>query len=59
MTTPCVAIGGIKVDNCRALVAAGADFIAVVTGVWDYPEGPAAAVRDFNAEIARGLAERG
>ena len=52
MTTPCVAIGGIKVDNCAPLVKAGADFIAVVTGVWDYPDGPAAAVRDFNAAIA-------
>jgi len=58
MQTPCVAIGGIKVGNCRPLVAAGADFIAVVTGVWDYPDGAAAAVRDFNAEIARGLSER-
>lgn len=59
MQTPCVAIGGIKVDNCRPLVAAGADFIAVVTGVWDYPDGAAAAVRAFNAEIAKGLSERG
>ncbi len=58
MTTPCVAIGGIKVENCRPLVAAGADFIAVVTGVWDYPEGPSAAVAAFEAEIAAGLAER-
>ena len=53
MTVPCVAIGGIKVDNCAALVAAGADFICVVTGIWDYPAGAAAAVADFNAEIAR------
>ena len=52
MEIPCVAIGGITVDNCRPLVEAGADFIAVVTGVWDYPDGPAAAVRDFNAAIA-------
>jgi thiamine-phosphate pyrophosphorylase len=59
MQTPCVAIGGIKVDNCRPLVAAGADFVAVVTGVWDYGDGAAAAVRDFNLEIAKGLAERG
>jgi thiamine-phosphate pyrophosphorylase len=52
MQVPCVAIGGIKVDNCAPLVKAGADFICVVTGVWDYPAGPGAAVRDFNAEIA-------
>jgi len=59
MQTPCVAIGGITVLNCRALVAAGADFIAVSSGVWAHPEGPAAAVAAFNAEIAAGLAERG
>jgi thiamine-phosphate pyrophosphorylase len=59
MQTPCVAIGGITVDNCRTLVAAGADFIAVSAGVWTYAQGPAAAVKAFNAEIAAGLAERG
>jgi len=48
---PCVAIGGITVENCPALVAAGADFLSVVAGVWNYPDGPAAAVRDFNAAI--------
>jgi thiamine-phosphate pyrophosphorylase len=58
MQTPCVAIGGITVQNCRPLVAAGADFIAVSGGVWNHPEGPAAAVAAFNAEIAAGLAER-
>jgi len=58
MQTPCVAIGGVKVDNCRPLVAAGADFIAMVTGVWDYPLGAAQAVRDYNAEIEKGLSER-
>jgi thiamine-phosphate pyrophosphorylase len=58
MLTPCVAIGGITTANCRPLVAAGADFIAVSAGVWAHPEGPAAAVATFNAEIALGLAER-
>jgi thiamine-phosphate pyrophosphorylase len=59
METPCVAIGGITVENCRPLVAAGADFIAVSGGVWNHPDGPAAAVAAFNAEIAKGVAERG
>ena len=45
---PAVAIGGIKVDNCEPLVKAGADFIAVVTGVWDYKDGISKAVKDFN-----------
>lgn len=46
---PCVAIGGITVDNAGILVDAGADFLAVSGGVWAYPEGPAAAVRAFAA----------
>ncbi len=45
---PCVAIGGITVENCAPLVAAGADFLAVSAGVWNHPDGPAAAVRAFN-----------
>jgi thiamine-phosphate pyrophosphorylase len=49
---PAVAIGGITVENCAPLVQAGADFLAVVAGVWDYPEGPAAAVKAFNDKIA-------
>ncbi|MGQ0664496.1 MAG: thiamine phosphate synthase [Pseudomonadota bacterium] len=53
MTVPCVAIGGIAVDNCGPLVAAGADFLAVASGVWEYPHGPARAVADFNAAIER------
>lgn len=48
MEVPCVAIGGITVDNCRPLVEAGADFLAVVGGVWNHPDGPAAAVAAFN-----------
>jgi thiamine-phosphate pyrophosphorylase len=51
MTVPCVAIGGITARNCAPLVQAGADFLAVVTAVWDHPDGPAAAVREFNAAI--------
>ena len=32
METPCVAIGGITVDNAEPLVRAGADFLAVSAG---------------------------
>lgn len=46
---PCVAIGGITVDNAKILVDAGADFLAVSRGVWGYPEGPTAAVQAFAA----------
>ena len=58
MLIPCVAIGGITPENCRPLVAAGADFVAASAAVWRHPAGPAAAVAAFNAEIAAGLAER-
>lgn len=49
MEVPCVAIGGITVDNAEPLVRAGADFIAVSNGVWKHPQGPKAAVAAFNA----------
>ena len=58
MVIPCVAIGGITAENARGLAAAGADFLAVSAGVWGHPEGPAAAVKAINAEIAAGVAER-
>jgi len=45
---PCVAIGGITVDNAKQLCEAGADFIAVSGGVWDHPQGPKVAVEQFN-----------
>ena len=41
---PSVAIGGITVENAEAVISAGADFIAVSSGVWAHPDGPAAAV---------------
>ncbi|MGH7026441.1 thiamine phosphate synthase [Brevundimonas sp.] len=52
METPCVAIGGITVENAAGLAAAGADFVAVSAGVWKHPKGPAEAVRAFNAVLA-------
>jgi thiamine-phosphate pyrophosphorylase len=52
MTVPCCAIGGITPENCGILVEAGADFLAVIAAVWEHPQGPAAAVKAFNAAIA-------
>jgi thiamine-phosphate pyrophosphorylase len=49
MVVPVVAIGGITLANAPALVEAGADFLAVASGVWDHEDGPEAAVREFNA----------
>jgi thiamine-phosphate pyrophosphorylase len=58
MTVPCVAIGGITPVNCGPLVEAGADFLAVVSAVWDHPDGPAAAVRAFEEAIGAALERR-
>jgi thiamine-phosphate pyrophosphorylase len=58
MQAPCVAIGGITADNAAGMAAAGADFVAVSSGVWDHPQGPAAAVKAINAAIAEGCARR-
>ena len=46
---PSVAIGGITVDNAKQVIEAGADFIAVCSGVWDYKDGPPAAVSRLSA----------
>jgi thiamine-phosphate pyrophosphorylase len=43
---PRVAIGGITPDNARGLVDAGADLLAVISGVFDAPD-PAAAARAY------------
>ncbi len=51
MTVPSVAIGGITADNCRPLVEAGADFLAVIGAVWGHPQGPAAGVKAFEAVL--------
>lgn len=42
---PCCAIGGINASNCKPLMDAGADYLAVVSAVWNHPDGPAAGVR--------------
>lgn len=58
MVIPCVAIGGITAANVRGIARAGADFAAVSAGVWAYEDGPAAAVKALNHEIAAGVSER-
>lgn len=45
---PLVAIGGITRDNTPRLVEAGADYVAVISGVFDAPD-PVAAARGYAA----------
>ena len=53
MEVPCVAIGGINPDNGEDLMRAGADFLAVCGGVWNWPAGPEAASAAFAEMAAR------
>ena len=56
MTVPSVAIGGITAANCAPLVTAGADFIAVLSAVWNHADGPGVSVKAFNKTIAEAQA---
>ncbi|WP_271077999.1 thiamine phosphate synthase [Aurantiacibacter sp. MUD61] len=47
---PCVAIGGITPENCKPLVEAGADFLAVSNAVWGGDE--VAAIEAFRKAIS-------
>lgn len=58
MLLPCVAIGGINAANCAPLVAAGADFIAAITAVWNHPKGSKEAVNEFNQAMQKALEKR-
>ncbi len=42
---PCVAIGGINLSNAQEIISAGADFIALSSGIWDHPQGPEKAIK--------------
>lgn len=51
MTLPCVAMGGCAPEDTGRLAQAGADFVALGAGVWDDPDGPAAAVARAQAGL--------
>ena len=57
MVVPCVAIGGITPENAEQVIAA--DFIAVCSGTWNHPEGPAAAVKAYLSAIERAIKAQG
>ncbi len=45
---PSVAIGGITPDNAAAVIEAGADYLAVSGGIWNWPDGPESACAAFS-----------
>jgi thiamine-phosphate pyrophosphorylase len=57
LDVPVVAIGGITVENGAALIAAGADALAVISALFEAPDVKAAATR-FNALFASDDAKR-
>jgi thiamine-phosphate pyrophosphorylase len=50
---PAVVMGGQAIDSVDAALSAGIDFVALRQAVWDDPRGPAAAVAEANARLAR------
>lgn len=55
---PSVAIGGITAENCKELVHAGADMLAVSHAVWAHPNNPEEAVRGFHEAIENALGSK-
>lgn len=51
LNIPTVAIGGITDQNCSTLVKAGADFLAVISYVWENPAGVEAALKKLKDSI--------
>ncbi len=48
MNLPIVTIGGINDQNCASLVKAGADFLSVISYVWDHPQGEVVALQKLH-----------
>jgi len=54
---PIVAIGGITVERAADVISAGADGVAVISGLWG-AEDPEPRAREYRAAIARGRQKR-
>lgn len=52
---PTVAIGGITDKNCPELVKAGADFLSVISYVWENSEGVEKALKKLDAAIKKSV----
>lgn len=44
---PIVAIGGINSSNCKTLIEAGADSVAVISAIWNHKDGAVCAVKEM------------
>lgn len=51
LDAPTVAIGGITDENCAQLVKAKADFIAVISYIWEHPQGVEFAVKTLSKKL--------
>ena len=51
LNLPIVAIGGINDKNCVELVKNGADFLAVISYVWQHPEGVEVAIKNLHQQL--------
>ncbi len=51
LNLPIVAIGGITDQNCALLVKSGADFLAVISYVWEHPLGVEEALKKLDFAI--------
>jgi thiamine-phosphate pyrophosphorylase len=51
LNLPIVAIGGINDKNCVELVKNGADFLAVISYVWQHPDGVEVAIKNLHHTI--------
>jgi len=50
---PCAVIGGIKIENCKKILKTNCNLYAVCSGVWDFKEGPLAAINLFNKVLSK------
>ncbi len=51
LNLPIVAIGGINDKNCAELVKNGADFLAVISYVWQHPLGVEMAIKNLHQQL--------
>jgi len=51
LNLPIVAIGGINDKNCVELVKNGADFLAVISYVWQHPKGVEVAIKNLHQQL--------